>query len=98
MGEMLPELRYALAPGCPEGMLALWYPTRFLFALVGGKNKTRAGPAVVWSNNTKMLLAFKFQGHFLAVIFRHMPLKSQDSDHTGCNEFQLKIQNKQVLH
>lgn len=98
IGEMMPELWNALASGCPGGILALWCPTRFLFALVGGKNKTRAGWPAVWSNNTKMLLVFKFQGHFSAVIYRPVPLKSQDPDHAGCQKFQLKLQNKEVLH
>lgn len=97
MSEMFPELRSAVAPGCPEGILALWCPTRLLFALVGGKNKTRAGPGVVWSNNTETLLVFEFHGRFLAVIFWSIPLKSQ-YDHTGCHTFQREIQNKQVLH
>lgn len=51
-----------------------------------GKTKPEQGPGVVfWSNNTKTLLVFKFHGRFLAVIFRSIPLKSQDSAPAATN-------------
>lgn len=44
IGEELPELRYALAPGCPEGTPALWCPHTPCVCLGGWEQQNQSRP------------------------------------------------------